>query len=100
MTAIKTTLKNMSKDARAAFDNPTLLSDLPKLLPAMKLGMDIEDKLKEKQSEFALAIKEAIKNNVPYLKIVKEIKSIALENKELVEDNIGLRLTNEILNFQ
>lgn len=80
-------------------NNYSNIKDMHLLLPALKLGMDIEEKLAGKQSEFALKVKKEIESNTPYLNIVKAIKSVALENKELVEDNIGLKLTDEILNF-
>lgn len=80
----------------------TTLHDLPDLgrnMQAMRIIKDVEMKLAGKENLFALTIKQAIKDNKPYVEIIKTIRESAEDNVTMVVGQIGLYLTKEIANF-
>lgn len=66
----------------------------------MRIMMDVQDRLVwTPDNQWKTGIQSAVKSGIPYIKIIQEIKEQALSNRGMVEGQIGLRLTNEILNF-
>lgn len=76
------------------------LPDLSNKLQAMRIMQDVEMKLAGNENLFALSVKQAIKENKPYVDIIKMIRESAEDNVTMVVGQIGLYLTKEIANFK
>lgn len=73
--------------------------DFGKMLPAMKLIQDIEAKITGDENGFAIGIRKSIKANVPYLKIIAEIKTMIEDNEDMVSGWIGYKLMDRVKKF-
>lgn len=83
--------------------NPYRLLNLGDALTAMRIVDDIAIKkskmLGSVNSVLSLSIDLAIQEKRPCVEIVKMLQDCSIDNKNMVADIIGLKLTNEILDF-
>lgn len=66
-------------------------------LQHMRLIIDVEFKLAGHEEIWCLAVKQAIRSNVPAVKVLQTIKDMATDNYNAVADVLGISLTNKIL---
>jgi hypothetical protein len=84
----------MTKVLNAAFNNRTAGA-----LQAMRIMQDVELKLAGNENIVAISIKGAINNGTPYVDILTTIQEMAIDNYNAIADMIGIKLTDEILNY-
>ena len=84
----------MTKILNAVFNNRTAGA-----LKAMRIMQDVEIKIAGNNSMIAICIYLAIVKNTPYIDIINTIKDMATDNYNAIADLIGIKLTDEILNY-
>jgi hypothetical protein len=84
----------MTKVLNAVFNNRT-----SGYLQAMRIMQDVELKLAGNENMIAICIKSAINNGTPYVDIITTIQEMATDNYNAIADLIGIKLTDEILNY-
>jgi short subunit dehydrogenase-like uncharacterized protein len=84
----------MTKVLNAVFNNQTAGA-----LQAMRIMQDVEMKLVGSENMVAICIKGAIKNGTHYVDIITTIQEMATDNYNAIADLIGIKLTDEILNY-
>lgn len=82
------------KTVNAVFNNRTAGA-----LQAMRIMHDVELKLAGHENMVAICIKNAINDGTPYINIITTIQEMAIDNYNAIADLIGIKLTDEILNF-
>lgn len=86
------------------FDNPRKkILNLGYALEAMQLTNEIEVKINRalgtKDTLIHIAIRQAIEDKVPYIKIIEMVRDFAVDNEVMIANIIGLSLTKQVLNF-
>jgi hypothetical protein len=84
----------MTKVLNAVFNNRTSGA-----LQAMRIMQDVEMKLAGSENMVAICIKGAINKGTPYVDIITTIQEMATDNYNAIADLIGIKLTDEILNY-
>lgn len=84
----------MTKVLNAVFNNRTAGA-----LQAMRIMQDVELKLAGNENMVALCIKGAINNGTPYVDIITTMQGMAIDNYNAIADMIGIKLTDDILNY-
>ena len=82
------------KTVNAVFNNRTAGA-----LQCMRIIQDVELKLAGNDNMIAYSIKNAIRTGTPYANILTTIQEQAQDNYNAIADMIGIKLTDEILNF-
>ncbi len=73
------------------------LPDLSRPLRIMDLCFKIEQKLVYSDNLIADSVRLAMHNGTPYVKVVEMLKSMAVDNRRLIEEMIGVELTNKLM---
>lgn len=84
----------MTKVLNAVFNNRTSGA-----LQAMRIMQDVELKLAGNENMIAICIKSAINKGTPYVDIITTIQEMTTDNYNAIADLIGIKLTDEILNY-
>jgi hypothetical protein len=69
-------------------------------LRAMRLVNDCEFKILGKENGICNAIRSGIAMKFPYMDIIRMVKDMATDNYNMVADELSIKLTDEILNFE
>ncbi len=83
----------------ATTHTPTLtqLPDLSRPLRIMDLCFRIEQKLVYSDNLIADSVRLAMHNGTPYKAVIDMLKSMAVDNRRLIEDMCGVELTNKLM---
>lgn len=69
-------------------------------LQIMKTVLDIEARIAGDECLMAGAIKKAIRDNIPYRRIIMELQQSIQDNRRMVEGVIGEGLVNRVIKIQ